>query len=400
MLSLTQRSRSISNGMRTVRDISHFQDVPILVRTALNVPLEKGGVTNDYRLRRAIPTIRYLCDRGARVVLISHIGEQGTETLEPVALALGKLLPHVSFFGETIGPRARAAVRDLRPGHVLVLENLRRDRGEKMNAPLFAKELAMLADIFVQDSFDTCHRLHASIVGVPKLLPSYAGLLLEEELLELRKALSPAHPSLAVIAGAKFATKEGVLSTLLKTYDRVFVGGALASDFFKAEGHEVGRSIVPNDNGEAIRKIVSNEKLILPVDSLVIPTNEAGTPCVSCSTRISSVGQVHPDEAIVDHGPGTIALLSHLVAQAKTILWNGPLGNYENGFTATTSAFAQAVADSHAYSVVGGGDTIAAIEGLGLLPKFSFVSTGGGAMLNLLADGSLPGVEVLNQPIA
>lgn len=382
--------------MRTVRDITHFQNVPILVRTAMNVPLENGKVTNDYRLRRALPTLRYLADKGARVVIISHIGEQGTETLAPVAEALGKLLPRVSFFPETIGPRAQKAIADMLPGHILVLENLRRDRGEKTNDPAFAKELAALADTFVQDSFDTCHRSHTSIIGVPKLLPSYAGLLLEEEIAELAKALTPARPSLAVIAGMKFETKEGVLTSLLKTYDHVFVGGALASDFFKAEGHEVGKSFVPSESSDSIRKILSNEKLVLPVDSYVIPANDVGTPCTTCSTRIASVGQVHPNEVIIDHGPGTVALLAHLAAQAKTILWNGPLGNYENGFVTATDALAHIIADSDAYSVVGGGDTIASIENLGLLPKFSFVSTGGGAMLDFLAEGTLPGIEALN----
>lgn len=230
--------------MRGIRDIQLFENIPILVRTALNVPIENGKVANEYRLRRALPTIKFLAERGAKVILISHIGEQGTETLEPVALSLGRLMPGVSFFGETIGARARSAIRDLSPGKVLVLENLRRHKGEVLNDRVFAGELAALADVFVQDSFDTCHRSHASIVGIPKLLPSYAGLLLEEEATELERALTPKHPSLAIIGGAKFGTKEAVLAALLKTYDNVFVGGALANDFLKAAGQEVGKSLV------------------------------------------------------------------------------------------------------------------------------------------------------------
>ncbi len=386
--------------MRTVRDIPHFQNIPILVRAAMNVPIEKGSITNDYRLRRAIPTIRFLAERGARVVLISHIGETGTETLAPVAQALGKLIPHFSFFPETIGPRARGAVRDLLPGHVLLLENLRRNRGELLNDPEFARELATLGDVFVEDSFDTCHRNHASIVGVPKFLPSYAGILLEEEVQELRKALTPARPSLAVIAGAKFSTKEGVLTALLEKYDKVFVGGALASDFFKAGGYEVGHSIVPATNDSGVRKILGNDRLVLPIDSLVVSAKEKG-PSIQCATRIASIGHVQPDEIIVDHGPGTIAILSALVQRSKTILWNGPLGNYENGFSNGTEMLAREIAASSAYSIVGGGDTIASIEKLGLLPKFSFVSTGGGAMLDFLAKGTLPGIEALDvHPIA
>lgn len=365
--------------MRTVRDIRIFQNIPILVRAALNVPVENGKVVNEYRLRRALPTIRDLAERGARVVLIGHLegkglpaGRQGTETLKPVAEALGALVRGVSFFGETIGARARARVRDLAPGHIVVMENLRRHRGERANDRAFAEELAALADVFVEDSFDTCHRPHASIIGVPNILPSYAGLLLEEEVGELSRALSPKRPSLAVIGGAKFSTKEGVLNALLQTYDRVFVGGALANDFLKASGKDVGKSLVSESVDEKeIRRVLANPKLVVPLDSVVA------------------------DGAIRDHGPRTSALLAELSARAKTILWNGPLGNYEHGFVDATNAFARAVADSSARSVVGGGDTVAAIESLGLLPRFSFVSTGGGAMLQFLAQGTLPGIEAL-----
>lgn len=382
--------------MRTIRDIKVFENIPILVRAALNVPIENGQVINDYRLRRAVPTINYLQERGAKVILISHIGEQGTETLAPVATALSGLVQGVSFFPETIGERARAAVRDLAPGQVLVMENLRRDKGETRNEPAFARELAALADIFVEDSFDTCHRLHASIVGVPKLLPSYAGLLLEQEVEALSQALTPKHPAFAVIGGAKFNTKEDVLSTLLKAYDHVFVGGALADDFLKSSGQEVGASLVSNADEKAIQKLLANPKLVLPVDSIVIPATAVGTMNARAEARIASLGQVRPGEVILDHGPGTTTLLSNLAHKAKTILWNGPLGNYENGFIEATDSFARAVASSGAHSVVGGGDTVASIEGLGLLPRFSFVSTGGGAMLDFLAKGTLPGIDALS----
>lgn len=383
--------------MRTIRDIQLFENTPILVRAALNVPVEDGRVVNDYRLRRALPTIRYLTERGARVVLISHLGEQGTETLAPVARALGKLLSGVSFFPETIGERARAAVWGLSPGNVLVLENLRRNKGEWRNDAAFAGELAALADIFVQDSFDTCHRVHASIVGVPKLLPSYAGILLEEEVRALEKARTPERPALAVIGGVKFNTKEAVLTTLLATYDHVFVGGAVANDFFKAAGQEVGKSLVSDENRDSVRELLANPKLILPLDSLVISADAVGDRFARAAARIAQAGHVRPDEIILDHGPGTVALLTALAQKATTILWNGPLGNYENGFIDATDAFARAVARSDAHSVVGGGDTVASIENLGLVPKFSFVSTGGGAMLDFLAAGTLPGIEALDR---
>ncbi len=357
--------------MRSIRDITTLENVPVLVRASLNVPVENGKVTNEYRLQHTLPTLRYLAERGSRVIVVSHVGEQGAETLKPVVDALKRLIPRVSFFGESVGAGARAAARDLLPGHILVLENLRRHAGERANDPAFARELASLADVFVEDSFDTCHREHASIVGVPKFLPSYAGLQLEDEVRELSRALSPEHPALAAIGGMKFSTKEPVLAKLLATYDKVFVGGALASDFLKAEGTDVGKSLVSGADPEAIKKLLDNPKLVLPVDS------------------------VSKDGVIVDHGPGTRALLADLASRSKTILWNGPFGEYEKGFGDTTDAFAEAVAASGAYSVVGGGDTVAAIEHLGLLSHFSFVSTGGGAMLDFLARGTLPGIAVL-----
>ena len=369
------------------------------MRAALNVPIKNEGVANDYRLRRALPTIHFLTERGARVILISHLGEKGTETLAPVAHALGKLLPNVSFFNETVGKGARGAIRELAPGGILVLENLRRDKGERLNDPSFSQELASLADVFVQDSFDTCHRTHASIIGVPKLLPSYAGLLLEEEVEELSQALTPKHPALAVISGAKFNTKEAVLTTLLKTYDQVFVGGALANDFLKASGQEVGKSIVSNSDEKIIKTLLANTKLIVPIDSLVIPARLLGALNALSEARIAPAGQVRPDEVILDHGPATVALLSRFAQKARTVLWNGPLGNYENGFIDATDAFAHAIAASKAHSIVGGGDTVASIENLGLLPKFSFVSTGGGAMLDFLTRGSLPGIDALDKSI-
>jgi phosphoglycerate kinase len=387
--------------MRTVRDIPVLENIPVLVRGALNVPIENGKVVNDYRLREAVPTLSYLCKRGARVILISHIGDTGAETLAPVAIALGKLLPNVSFSPDIVGEKVRAAVRNLMPGHLLVLENLRRNAGEKDNAALFARELALLADVFVQDSFDTCHRSHASIIGIPKLLPSYAGLTLEREVLELSKSLSPKHPSLAVIGGAKFTTKKALLETLLGVYDSVFVGGALANDFIKASGQPVGKSLVstgdlPAQASEApIKELLKDPKLILPRDFIVIPEHAKNKSDMFSFAELRGEGEVRPDEIILDFGPRTENLLRNLTHDAKTILWNGPLGNYENGFTKATNVLADAAVSSGAYTVLGGGDTIAAVESLGLLPRFSFVSTGGGAMLDFLANGTLPGIEAL-----
>ncbi len=380
--------------MRSIRDISLLANIPILVRTSLNVPVANDSVVNDYRLRRALPTIEYLSSRGARVILISHLGEQGTETLAPVASAFEKLIKNVSFCPTTIGAEARAAVRALAPGHILILENLRRNAGEKKNDLAFARELAELADVFVQDSFDTCHRGHASIIGVPNYLPSYAGLLLEEEVRELSHALNPKHPALAVIGGAKFSTKEAVLMTLLQKYDHVFVGGALANDFLKGAGQEVGRSLISGTSPRLVKRLLANPKFVLPIDSVVVPARLVGKP--RSETRTAAFGGVLPDEAIEDQGPETAELLAGIARKAKTILWNGPLGRYEDGFVDATDALAEAVAASRARSIVGGGDTVASIARLNLLSQFSFVSTGGGAMLDYLAKGTLPGLQALD----
>ncbi len=376
--------------MRTVRDIRVLENIPVLVRAALNVPVQNGEVTGSFRLRRALPTIEYLRKRHARVILIGHLGDQGTETLEPVYRALIEMVPGIQFCPVTTGPRAREAVRALPPGGVLVLENLRRSPGEKRNAKEFAVALAELADIFVQDSFDVCHRAHASVVGVPELLPSYAGFLVEEEVRELSAALSPKKPSLAIVGGAKFSTKEPVLVRLLRSYDRVFVGGALANDFMQASARPVGRSLVSGANKAELKSLLGNRKLALPLDYVVAPAGKDRS-----FGRVTEIQDVHADEAILDNGPKTIAMLAERIDAARTILWNGPLGNYENGFTEGTEALATVIARSRAQAIVGGGDTVAAIEKLGISNQFAFISTGGGAMLDFLAKGTLPGIAAL-----
>ena len=378
--------------MKTVRDIPILENIPVLVRTALNVPVENGKVTNTFRLRQSLPTIEFLMKKGARVILASHITGTGTETFAPMYEALKEFMPTIAFSPESTGPAARQAVRDLPPGGVLLLENLRRNKGEEGNAPEFAAALAELADVFVQDSFDTCHRKHASIIGVPALLPSYAGLQVEKEVQELSKALAPAHPALAIIGGAKFSTKEPIITRLLALYDRVFVGGAIANDFLKAGGFPVGDSVVSGSNEEGVLSLLTNPKITLPIDSMVAPKHATVS-----SARVASLTDVAPNEAILDAGPKSIESLAALVADAKSILWNGPLGNFENGFTNATYGVASLIAKSSAHSIVGGGDTVAAIEAQNASEHFSFISTGGGAMLDFLADGTLPGLAALEK---
>ncbi len=377
--------------MRSVEDIPRLENIPVLVRAALNVPIEQGKVANSFRLRAALPTIQFLQKKHARVVLIGHIGEKGTETLEPVCAAMKEFIPNIQWCPVTTGAAAREAVRSLAPGGVLMLENLRRDPGEKGNSASFAAKLAELADVFVQDSFDVCHREHASVVSLPKLLAPYAGLQVMREVEELTKALTPKSPSLAIIGGAKFSTKEPVLTTLLEKYDRVFVGGALANDFMQASGHSVGKSLVSSGIDElSIRTLLGNPKLLLPLDEVVAP--EGATHAQAKTVGLDAVPKT---AAVYDDGPKTVEALARLAAKAGTVLWNGPLGLYEKGFTDASEGLARAIAASRAYSILGGGDTVATIETLGLAHRFSFISTGGGAMLDFLAKGTLPGLRAL-----
>lgn len=380
--------------MRTVHDISRLHNVPVLVSAPLNEPIENNEVSSDFRLRRTLPTIEFLSRAGAKVIVCGHIGRAPTETLEPVYRAIAQHIPHVSFSPVAIGSKARANVRALNCGDVLVLENLRRYPGETKNDTEFARELASLADVFVQDAFDTAHRDHASIVGIPTFLPSYAGLLFEQEVQELSSALTPKHSALAIIGGAKFSTKEPVLKKLLSVYDNVVVGGALANDFLAAKGYALGASLTSGADASLIKDLLSNERLVVPVDVVVAPPKEKST-----ASRVAALNSIAPTEAVLDSGPDTNQHITSLVQDAKTILWNGPLGHYESGFTEGTRSLAQAISQSSARSIVGGGDTITAIEELGISENFSFISTGGGAMLSFLTHGTLPGIEALNKSV-
>jgi|CXWL01.1.fsa_nt_gi phosphoglycerate kinase len=375
--------------MKSVRNIKNLENTTVLLRTSLNAPVENGKVTDTFRLLSALATIEYLQSRNARVVLISHITGTGTETLHPMYEALKEKISRLSFCEYSIGPIARETVRRMVAGEVVMLENLRRHKGEEGNDPAFARELATMADVFVQDSFDVCHRAHASVVGLPELLPSYAGLTVEREVKELSKARKPKHPALAIIGGAKLSTKEPLLKQLLKTYDHVFVAGALANDFIKAKGYDVGHSLVSSAGQENIQQLLSHKRLIVPVDAIVAPFGKNRDVA-----RVTGLKDIKENEAIYDVGPHTSAALMELALKAKTILWSGPLGLFERGFMDGTRVLAHAVA-GHTHSIVGGGDTISALDELDATKEFSFVSTGGGAMLDFLADGTLVGLEAL-----
>lgn len=377
--------------MESIRKERNLAGRVVLVRAALNVPIANGVVTGAFRLVSALPTITYLQQKGARVVLLGHLGNQGTESLRPVYEKLREKIPLLAFCDFTIGNEALSAVTRMKDGDVLMLENVRRLKGEKENDPHTASELARLADIFVEDAFDACHRVHASVVGVAEYLPSYTGFLVEKEVAGLARAFSPKSPALAIIAGSKFSTKEPVLHTLLDGYEHVFVGGAIANDLLRAEGYYVADSLVSDADPLAMREIVENPHLLLPVDAMVAPFTATRE-----EAEVARVSDVPEGNAILDIGPDTMNLLAPHIKKARTVVWNGTLGRYETGFMDGTAELARALIESKAHVIVGGGDTVAALDILGLTDKFAFVSTGGGAMLDYLAYGALPGLTVLN----
>ncbi|HEY4517626.1 MAG TPA: phosphoglycerate kinase [Candidatus Paceibacterota bacterium] len=373
-------------ALRTLTSAPSLKGKRVILRTSLNEPVDDQGAVSDlFRLRRGLPTLEYLVREGAKVIVVGYFGRSG-ESLLPVAEALEKIASPIPIrFTSTPPAKAGVEVAALRSGQCLVLENTRRDPREEKNDEGFSRELAELGDFFVDDAFAEAHRAYASNVGITKFLPSFAGLLLAKEVAELSHALHPPSPSLCIIGGAKFETKGPLIEKFLKNYDQVFVGGAIANDLFKAQGLEVGKSLVsaePYDFGN----ILSHPKLLLPKDVVV---EGAGPIAVKAPAAVTG------SEGIYDVGPQTITDLSSILSKMKFVLWNGPLGNYEHGFIAQTQSLASAIARSGAYSVVGGGDTIAAIATLHLEDRFSFLSTGGGAMLEFLDRGTLPGIEVL-----
>jgi phosphoglycerate kinase len=374
----------MESKIRNIAQCGSLEGKYVLVRSSLNVPVSDGKVTNSFRVTQSLSTIQFLIEKKAKVILCSHIGREESETLKPIYDVLREYM-NIAFSPEIIGETTTQMRNELKDGEVLLLENLRRDPREVGNDPQFAQELALLADIYVNDDFAASHRAHASLHAICSLLPSYIGLNFIQEYEELSKLMRPQSPSLFILGGAKFETKMPLVEKYLEIYDHVFVGGALVNDFFKAKGFEVGTSLI-SDVSLSGSSLVNHPKIILPVDVTVV--TEKGS-------RITTPEDVHPDESIRDVGPKTLELLATYTSQAHTILWNGPLGNYENGYQVQTLACAKLIADSDAYSVVGGGDTVASIESLGLTSQYNFLSTAGGAMLTFLELGTMPALEAL-----
>jgi len=382
-----------------------YQDVPVqgravLVREDLNVPLKDGRVADETRLRAALPTLRGLSAAGARVIVMSHLGRpQGRVdlalSLRPIGACLSQLLERpVAFAEDCVGPAALEPAAKLRNSEFLLLENVRFHAGDEANDPDFAAQLAKLGEIYVNDAFAASHRAHASVVGVAERLPAYAGDLMLSELRALHRALDdPRRPLLAIVGGAKISTKAGVLRHLLDKVDRLLIGGAMANTFLKAEGREVGSSFI-EDSALAEASSVAGragEKLVLPLDAICARQMAPGQ-----ELRTFAVESVEPGWMELDIGPRTRELFAAQVAGAATVVWNGPVGVSEiPEFAGGTLSLAEAIAGSGAYSLLGGGDTAAAVEALGLSGRFSHVSTGGGATLEYLEGRELPGVAAL-----
>ena len=389
---------------KTVRDID-VDGKRVLCRVDFNVPIKDGVVGDTTRISAALPTIKYLVEHNARVILMSHLGRpkgDGPEpelSLKPVAEKLAEMsgLP-VQFVADTYGDEAKAAVDALESGHVLVLENVRFDKREKKNDPEIAKILASYGDVFVLDAFGTAHRAQGSVVGPAAYIPAVAGFLLEKEVDTLTGIFAdPERPFVAIVGGSKVSSKIGVLDHLIDSADTLIIGGGMAYTFFLAKGYTVGTSLKEEDwverAGEMLKKAEDKGvKILLPVDNVV--TDHFGEDAVG---EVVDSDKIPDDRMGMDIGPKTEALYAEAIMGAKTVFWNGPMGVFEmDQFAHGTEAVARAVADSDCTSIIGGGDSVAAINKFGLADKMSWISTGGGASMELVEGKALPGVEALN----
>ncbi|MGB9811605.1 MULTISPECIES: phosphoglycerate kinase [Dictyoglomus] len=375
----------------------------VLVRVDFNVPLKNGVITDDRRIREALPTIKYLMDKGAKVILVSHLGRpkgfQDDLRLDPVAKRLSELLGKpVKKLNDCIGEEVEREISNMKEGDVILLENIRFYKEEEANDPEFAKKLASLADLYVNDAFGTAHRAHASTAGVAQYIPGVAGLLMKKEIEIMGKALeSPERPFICILGGAKVSDKIGVIKNLMNKVDGFLIGGGMMFTFLKALGYEIGKSIVEEDKLDLAKEIMNMAKergiqFLLPKDAVVVKEIKEDAP-----TSIKDIDKFEKDDIGVDIGPKTIELFREEILKAKTIIWNGPMGIFEiPAFANGTRKIAEAIAENrNCVSIVGGGDSAAAIQTLGLEDKFTHISTGGGASLEFLEGKELPGVAVL-----
>ena len=390
--------------MNNLRNIN-VKGKKVLVRVDFNAPLgENGEVNDDFRIRKAIPTLEYLRNNGAKVVVITHLGEpKGRDlsfSIRPLARRLFELIGgRIKFVNDTIGKSVENEISQMEEGDIAVLENLRFYKGEKENSEDFCRELAKLGDLFVQDGFGVCHRNHASIIGVTKLLPSYPGLLLEEEIRVLSDVLvSPDRPLVSIIGGAKVSTKTRVIERLLDKSDYLLLGGKIANSLLVAKGQCI-KDLLSEDEEDLMEVVkginLTSPKLHLPVDGMM-----ALNDFEEEYSRVGAVGTVRREEGIFDIGPETIEKYRSILSEAKTIIWNGPLGFFEKEpFDKGTMEIARMIGEnnSQVFSIVGGGETVEAIQKLGIENQFDHVSTGGGAMLDFMAGKDLPGIVALEE---
>ena len=370
-------------GIDALPDISGKR---VIVRTSLDVPIKDGVVQNLFRIKKSIPTITSLLERGAKVLILTHVGRDPQNSTLPLLAPLSEYMK-VSHVDAIVGDEVTLAIETMESGTALLLGNLRSTPKEEENDAAFAETLASYGDYYVNDAFAVSHRAHASIVGIPRFIPGYAGITFMEEYTELGKAFDPEHPSLFILGGAKFETKAPLIERFADVYSHAFIGGANANDFLKGKGFPVGESLLsPVDLSTS--PLIHKENILLPTDVVAVDGD---------AKREVSCGEVLPHEKILDIGSQSVVALAPYIKAAKTILWNGPLGYYEGGYDTATKACAKLIAESDAHSIIGGGDTVAAIESLGLQDSFSFLSTSGGAMLEFLEKKTLPGVEALDR---
>ena len=371
----------------SIKKVKDLKGKRVLLRLDLNVPIKGGEVASAFRIKKSLQTIKFLKKAGAKIIIISHVGRNKSDTLKPIAQYMNKYT-RVGFVPDIVGYKAKDAVGHMKNGSVIILENLRKNDGEINNDKLFAKQLAEFADIYVNDAFAVSHRKNASIMQIPKILPSYIGILFEDEIKNLSLVLNPPKSFLLILGGAKIESKLPLLNKYIDIAQNIYVGGAIANTLLEKKGFEIGKSVANGEGIKGLKKLSTNKRILLPTD-VVVEKNKA--------VSIKKIDEILSSESIVDIGPESTAELSSLINEAKLVVINGPLGNYEKGFDESTIAVLKAMGESKAKTIVGGGDTALFISKLKLDKKLDFVSTGGGAMLEFLTKGTLPGIEAIQK---
>lgn len=383
--------KGVMDGIKFIGDVSpeRLKGKRILVRADFNVPVsESGKIINHYRIDKALPTLNYLRNSGAKIVVISHLGREKTDTLKPVFNYL-KHFYNINFVNDIYSNEYLEKIESLVEGGVVLVENVRKWDGEKKNDPEFVEVLVNNSEIFVNDAFSVSHRDHASVTGIPKILNSYVGFLMKDEIENLSLLFDPERPLLLLLGGSKFETKMPFIEALKSKADNIFVGGALANDVYKAEGYNVTNSKTSDYDTHQIIRMIEKGQVFVPSDVIVV--NKFGMKLTKLPKRLVA------GDKIVDAGSKTVNEITDLIKISKTIVWNGPFGLYEQGYNYLTKRVAKEIVKSNAFTLAGGGDTVAEIADMKLMDKFDFVSMAGGAMLDYIVDGTLVGIESLKE---